>query len=101
LKEKMSQRANTYGFDEEGRYDGTEKYYWAFDAHLMDKLRAAGVFWVLEKLRTAPKGEERDREVVGHVERIPRVNFLRRNGNGVRDGKPNLKLGRDGPGRRN
>jgi hypothetical protein len=50
----MSQRANTYGFDEEGRYDGTEKYFWAFDAHLMDKLRAAGVCWVLEKLRTAP-----------------------------------------------
>jgi hypothetical protein len=33
----MSQRANTYGFDEDGRYDGTEKYYWAFDGHLMDK----------------------------------------------------------------
>jgi hypothetical protein len=33
-----------YGFDQKGRYDGTEKYYWAFEEFLM----------VLEKLRTSP-----------------------------------------------
>jgi hypothetical protein len=50
----MTQNDKTYGFDMDGRYDGTEKYYWAFDEFLMDKLRAAGVLWVLEKLRTSP-----------------------------------------------
>lgn len=39
---------NKLGFDEDGCYDGNQCYFWAYEEHLMSKLRVAGVHWVLE-----------------------------------------------------
>jgi hypothetical protein len=47
---------NKLGFDDDGKYDGTQHYYWAYDQHLQGQFRQGGVDWVLKnELYILPK----------------------------------------------
>jgi hypothetical protein len=56
---------NSFGFDASGCYNGDRKYFWAFDEYLCDKLRAAGVYWVIQTLLPNPV---RPNAAIAHVE---------------------------------
>jgi hypothetical protein len=62
----MSFSYSSLGLDKQGRYNGKQQYYWAFDSYLQDKLRDAGVHWVLENHLynpTCPRTAYRNRDL--------------------------------------
>lgn len=40
--------ATAFGFDAQGRYDGTEKYFFAYQDSLFESLRGNGLLWVIQ-----------------------------------------------------
>jgi hypothetical protein len=62
----MSFSYSSLGLDKQGRYNGKQQYYWAFDSYLQDKLWDAGVHWVLENYLfnpTCPQTAYRNRDL--------------------------------------
>jgi hypothetical protein len=43
-----------YGFDSEGKYDGTKKFFWSYHERLMTTLETAGAKWIIGKTLLPP-----------------------------------------------
>ena len=50
--------SRTFGFDNDGKYDGTKKYFWAFHSHLEDILLKEGLAQYIENRDLEPLAPE-------------------------------------------